>query len=594
MPRFLSGKAVYGLRWIILGIFFLTFYIYFFAFNKFHLFYLEQTQLFRFSGDYFRPFLEKPGEFILYLGEFLGQFFVNPYFGAGIVTLLAIAIYALFHLILKKLGTHAIVLSLMPLFFIASFQSNHLYKIGFTVGIILALSFANVYLLLTSNLKRYMIGGIAWLLLYHLSGGFALFASLLAVLFELFYFNSKTKWIHSIVIILVSIGFPYLAWRFIYLIPFQNAWFYPFPFWGVSRISLFAALLAYFPVIVLILSIYKQISKKEVLDVSWNYLSILGGGIIITIGTGLVITKAYDAKIEQFLGMDHYVQTEEWDKVVGLSESYIGANQLVVYYTNLALYKTGQFSNRMFDFPQHGISGLRLKWTRDEVTPFFGGEVFYHLNYINEANRWAFESMIANGLNPRSLKRMVLTSLINRHYEVATKYLNILDQTMFYKDWATRYKAYVTDTTQISQDRELAEKRHFLIKHDFIAYDLGLTELLQEHPDNNMAYEYMMAAFLLNKDIKSFADNVYRLKEFGYHEIPVNYEEALLFCMAYFKKDFVPRGYSIRSTTIQRKNDYIAQIARCGGDQNMAARVLYKQFGKTSWYYLHFAAQTDK
>ena len=75
MPRFLTEKIADRLRWIFLCILFLAFYFYFFSFNKFHLFYVEQTQLFRFSGDYFRPFLEKPGEFIFYLGEFFGQFF---------------------------------------------------------------------------------------------------------------------------------------------------------------------------------------------------------------------------------------------------------------------------------------------------------------------------------------------------------------------------------------------------------------------------------------------------------------------------------------------------------------------------------------
>jgi hypothetical protein len=594
MQRFLSEKIVYRLRWIILCILFLAFYIYFFSFNKFHLFYLEQTQLFRFSNYYFQPFLEKSGEFIFYLGEFLSQFFVNPYLGAGIVTLLATTIYFLSHLIFKKLGTNALVLSLIPVLFIAALQSNHLFKIGLTIGLIFALSFGYGYLQLTSNLKRYIIGGVAWLLLYHFSGSFALFASLLAVLFELLYFNSKTKWVKILAIILVSSGFPYLAWKFFYLITFRDAWFYPFPFWGVSRMPLFAALLVYFPVIILTLSVYKQIRKKEVLVVPWNYTSILAGSMVIIAGFMFVKTRAYDAKIEIFLGMDHYVQSEDWNKVIGLSKTYPGTNQLVLYYTNLALYKTGQFSDRMFDFPQHGINGLRLEWTRDEVTPFFGGEIFYHLNYINEAYRWAFESMVAKGLNPRSLKRLVLTSLINRHYEIAAKYLNILDQTMFYKDWATKYKAYVTDTTQISQNKELAEKRHFLAKHDFISYDLGLNELLQEHPENKMAFEYQMAAFLLNKDIKNFAANIYRLKELGYREIPVNYEEALLFCMTYFKRDLVPEGYSIRPATIQRKNDYIAQISRCGGDRELAARALHNQFGKTCWYYLHFAEQTDK
>lgn len=594
MQRFLSEKIAYRLRWIFLCILFLAFYFYFFTFNKFHLFYVEQTQLFRFSGDYFRSFLERPGEFIFYLGEFLSQFFVVQYLAAGIVTLLAVSIYFLTQLILKKLGIDALVLSFIPVLFIADLQSNHLFKIGLIVGIILALSFGYLYLRLTNNFYRYIIGGITWLLLYHLSGSFALFASILIILFELFYFNSKKRWIVILGIVLFSIGVPYLGWKFFYLIPFQNAWLYPLPFWGVSRMPLFGALLLYFPVVILILSIYKQIRKKEVWIVPWNYASILAASVIIIAGIVVVKIKAYDPKIEIFLGMDHYVQAEDWNKVIGLSKKYPGTNQLVLYYTNMALYKTGQFSTRMFDFPQRGINGLRLEWTRDEVTPFFGGEIFYHLNYINEAYRWAFESMVAKGLNPRSLKRLVQTSLINGQYEVAAKYLNILDQTLFYKDWATKYKSYVLDPTKISQDKELAEKRLFIAKNDFISYDLGLPELLKEHPENKMAFEYLMAVFLLNKDITSFAANIYRLKELGYHEIPVNYEEALLFCMTYFKKDLVPEGFSIRPATIQRKNEYIAQISRCGGNRDRAARELYKQFGNTCWYYLHFAEQNHK
>ncbi|MDD2306435.1 MAG: DUF6057 family protein [Prolixibacteraceae bacterium] len=593
MPRFLTEKIADRLRWIFLCILFLAFYFYFFSFNKFHLFYVEQTQLFRFSGDYFRPFLEKPGELVFYLGEFLSQFFVNPYLAAGIVTLLAVATYFLTHFIFEKLGINALVLSFIPVLFIAGFQSNHLFKIGLIVGVILALSFSYLYLRLTINLYRYIIGSVAWLLLYVLSGSFALFASVLIVLFELFYFNSKKKWIVILAIVLLSIGIPYLGWKFYYLIPFADAWFYPLPFWGVSRMPLFAALLLYFPVVVLVLSGYRQIRKKEALIIPWNYASILAGSAIIIAGIFVVKTKAYDPKIEIFLGMDHYVQAEDWNKVISLSKKYQGTNQLVMYYTNLALYKTGQFSTRMFDFPQRGIDGLRLEWTRDEVTPFFGGEIFYHLNYVNEAYRWAFESMVAKGLNPRSLKRLVQTSLINGQYEVASKYLNVLDQTLFYKDWATKYRTYVLDPAKISQNKELAEKMKFLAKNDFISYDLGLPLLLKEHPENKMAFEYLMAVFLLNKDITSFAANIYRLKELGYREIPVNYEEALLFCMTYFKRDLVPEGFSIRQATIQRKNEYIAQISRCGGDRDRAAKELYKQFGNTCWYYLHFAGQTQ-
>jgi len=598
MQRFLTGKIVDRLRWIFLCILFLAFYTYFFSRNKFHLFYLEQTQLFRFSGDYFKPFLEKPGELIFYLGEFLGQFFVSPYLGAGIVTLLAAIIFFLSHLIFKKLGINAFVLCIVPVLLIAALQSDHQFKPGLTIGVVFALSFAWLYLQIEDNAKRYILGAAGWLLLYYLSGGFALFASVLAVLFELFYFNTNRKWVNIIVLVIVSIGFPYLAWKFFYLIVFRDAWFYPFPFWGFSRMPLFAALPAYYLLIISGLSAYKKFAKVDALVFSWNYKTILGGSIILIAGFVLVLTKSYDRKTEILLGMDHYVQDENWNKVIELSKTYPGSNQLVLYYTNLALYKTGQMGDSMFDFHQSGIDGLRLEWKRNEVAPFFGGEVFYQLNYINEAYRWAFESMVAKGLNPRSLKRLVLTSLINRHHEIASKYLDKLNETQYYKDWAAKYKTYVSDTTKINQDADLSSRRRLLVKNDFISdahdYNLGLSELLNEHPENRMVFEYQMAAFLLNKDIKNFAANINRLKDLGYRQIPVNYEEALLFCMTYFKRNLVPEGYSVRPATIQRMKDYIAQLSGCGKDRELAARELYKQFGNTYWYYLHFAEQTQK
>lgn len=598
MRRILPERIVHHLRWVVVCLLFSIFYIYFFLFNQFHLAYLEQTQLFRFSRDYFQSYLEKPGELIFYCGEFLTQFFVNPYFGAGIVTLLAAIVSYLSCLIFKKLRANGMVWSIFPVLLMAALQSDHQFKIGLSVGLILSLLFAYSYLQLSGNVQRFIIGGIGWPLLYCLSGGFALFASVLLVLFELFYFKSKTKWIPLLGIFLVSIGFPYLGWKFFYLIIFRDAWFFPFPFWGASRIPLFAALLGYFPLMVLFVSAVKKVGRKDELAIPWNYATVSAGSIVIIGGFVLVKTNVYDSKAELLLGMDHYVQEQDWNKVIGLSKTYPGANQMILYYTNLALYKTGQMSDRMFDFKQHGISGLRLEWKRNEVTPFFGGEIFYHLNYMNEAYRWAFELMEAKGLNPRSLKRLVLTSLVNRQYELAAKYLNKLDESIFYKEWANRYRPYFSDTAQISQNRELAEKRRFLVKHDFISdahdYNLGLTQLLREHPQNRMAFEYLMAAFLLNKDIAGFAANIYRLKEMGYREIPVSYEEALLFCMVYFKKDLVPEGFSIRPSTIQRKNDYVAQLSGFGRDRKLAARELYKQFGKTYWYYLHFAEQSEK
>lgn len=591
MKRLLSGRNSSLLRYIFAGGSLVAFYFYFLLFNKFHLYYLEQTQLFRFSADYFQTFTKKPGDLIFYLGEFLTQFFVHSGLASLIVTLLAAAISFLVYLNFRKIGVKSVLISLLPAILIAALHSSHIYKVGLSVGIVLVLLFLYTYLRISSEKLRYLFGILGWMLLYYLCGALALYATIFLVLTEVLHFTEKARWIAIVVFIIGSVAIPFLGEKFLFIESGNDAWLYPLPISGVTRTPLYLALLVLLIVLYFGVLVYRRFSGKEIVEVQVNYKSITAACLVLAGGVVFIKYKAYDPKTEIFLGMDHCVQTGEWNKVLKLSHKYQGVNKLVLYYTNLALYKTGQMGDKMFDYPQRGIKGLQLEWTRDEVTPFFGGEIFYHLNYINEANRWAFESMVAKGLNPRSLKRLVLTNLINGQYKVAVKYLDLLDETMYYEDWSKKYRAYVDDPSKIDQDSELAQKRHFLVKADFISLNLGLNELLQEHPDNRMAFEYLMATFLLNKDIKNFAANIYRLKELGYKEIPVNYEEALLFCMAYFKKDLVPEGYQIRNATIQRKNDYIAQIAQCGGDRELAARKLYPQYGNTAWFYLHFADQ---
>lgn len=591
MQRFLSGRNSSLLRYLFGGGSFVAIYLYFLLFNKFHFFYLEQTQLFRFSGDYLHTFTKKPGDLIFYGGEFLTQFFVSSVSGALIVTLLVVTTSFLSYLIFWRVGVKSVLASLLPAVLIAALHSSHIYKTGLSVGIVLVLLFLYAYLRINSEKLRYLFGILGWMLLYYLSGALALYATAFIVLAEIMYFTAKTKWIAVVLFFVVSAAVPVIGAKYIFFEPGHDAWLYPLPISGVTRAPLFQALLALILVLYSCVLVYRRISGKEIVEVPVNYKSIVAACLVLAGSVVFITYKAYDPKTEIFLGMDHYVQTGEWNKVLKLSQKYQGVNKLVLYYANLALYKTGQMGDKMFDYPQRGMKGLQLEWTRDEVTPFFGGEIFYHLNYINEANRWAFESMVAKGLNPRSLKRLVLTNLINGQYKVAVKYLDLLDETIYYKEWSKKYRAYVDDPSKIDQDSELAQKRHFLIKSDFISLNLGLNELLREHPDNRMAFEYLMATFLLNKDIKGFSDNIYRLKELGYNEIPVNYEEALLFCMAYFKKDLVPEGFQVRNATVQRKNDYIAQIAQCGGDRDLAARKLYPQYGNTAWFYLHFGDQ---
>ena len=150
---------------------------------------------------------------------------------------------------------------------------------------------------------------------------------------------------------------------------------------------------------------------------------------------------------DMMLGVDHYAQIEQWDKILRISEKYEGYNTLMIYYTNLALYNTGKLLDNMFDYPQIGSQGLRLRWQRN-LNLFFGGEVFSQLSYNNESIHWAFESLVAVGMNPRSLKKLSVGFYVNGNDEIAEKYLSILKKTLFYRKWAQQHIRYLVTSAQ--------------------------------------------------------------------------------------------------------------------------------------------------
>jgi hypothetical protein len=292
---------------------------------------------------------------------------------------------------------------------------------------------------------------------------------------------------------------------------------------------------------------------------------------------------------DMMLGADHYTQNAEWDKLLKLSDRYPGYNTLVIYYTNLALYKSGKLMDKMFSYPQIGSQGLRLKWQRN-LNLFFGGEVFSQLAYNNESIHWAFESLVAKGLNPRSLKKLTVGCIVNGNYDIAGKYLSLLNRTIFYRNWARRHIRYLHDPDLAEEDIEITRYRNLLARSNFFSEvnGLNLQDLLKNHPENHMAYEYLLASLLLDRNLDDFAKVVLNMKSYGYETLPLHIEEALIFFNFYEKKEVIPEGYSFRQETIDKFNDYARLYTRFRNNRDVAALELGKKYGKTYWYYLQF------
>ena len=578
-------------------LFFASFFLYFFLFNRYHLAFQEQIQLFRYDWDYFTDFLARPGGLSFYLGAFFCQFYLVPVAGVFIVTLTGVTICLLTSYIFRKHNIFGILWSILPVLLVVALNNDYLYNIGYSIGFILALSFTAIYISIRKDYIRYTAGIISWFFLYFLTGGFSLLTAVLFIVHELLYTKEHRRFFIAIGYATVAVSFPYLAWYYIYFIPISDTWLYPvlFPFNGITKILLLI-LLAYFPLLLILVKIWLVLSKKSQLLFSWNWKIVIVGMILLLAFSWGIKKYSYDNKTEALFKIDYYVQHSEWRKALKDATRYPGTNRLITYFSNLSLYKTGQMDDSLFYFNHTGKDDLWLEWPGGKLSLFFGSEIFYHLGYFNEAYRRAYDAMVLTGQNPRSLKILAKISIVNGDEVLAEKHLEILNQTLFYRKWSRNYQRLIPNPDLMQKDQEIMEKRRLLLDSDFLVDtndpDMTLLYLLQQHPDNRMAYEYFISSLLLDKNITAFISYIPSLKFYNFKEIPVHYEEAMLVYMSQIQKNIVPEGYKIRESTIRSFkeyfNDYSNARSSYSGDLNLMAQKLYKNYGKTYWYYLHF------
>lgn len=203
---------------------------------------------------------------------------------------------------------------------------------------------------------------------------------------------------------------------------------------------------------------------------------------------------------------------------------------------NLALCEKGVIGNRLFEFYQNGGQGLIPKFERDFTTPLSTAEIFLRLGMVNTCQRYIFEAQEAipnYRKSGRMIKRLAETNIINGDYEVARKYLELLQNSLFYKSFADDALTYLNNEDKINNHKFWGEIRKIRYTDDFLFSEaepdqmFGL--LLMKNASNRMACDYLISYVLLEKDLQKFL-NYYRLcGEAGYKILPLYYQQALIF-----------------------------------------------------------------
>jgi len=624
MSRYRTGAYIMLALFALLVIFWLG------QFNRYHvLYYQEQMQLFRFNWFYFHSYWIKPGGIAGYVGTFLTQFYFYPWIGATIVSCLLAGVYLLFDSICSRNGKtgYFFVVLFIPVFLLLMAFVNQHFMLSYLVGLMIGLVGFRIYITFKKPV-RYISGFVLYLIIYIVAAGNAMLFVVLVLLYELFVGTSKNpklcvtfprqnahllqvnsafasvtsldfgvfrsslvdkqNYIYLITLVIWAVVIPFLAYHFVYTVNPREAFFALTPadflFPGVVNVSAWLSIPFLY---VCWIWVGGKVQRWQ--PVVWKM--ILSCLLVAGMCAGS-ISLVSNRRAETLTSMAFRIQNNNWERTIQLGKSYPFSNEMISYFTNIALAELGQLPYRLFQYDQTGPTGLFLEWDKSYFTILYIGEVYYRLGLIQEAEHSAFETMVGNTVehNSLALRRLVTTSIIMRDTALFNKYIRLFEQTLFYRQWAGYQREYMAAALADSAYILPGAPQMALCDNFFLRYarpDFVLNKLLENNPNHRLAFEYLMAWYLLDKDVESFKKGMdLYFDRFSYSDIPVHFEEALMVYQQVNPSLNILERYPISNQTRERFNSYINSYQAVRTQQQLAG--LHQQYGNTYWFYLHF------
>ena len=100
-----------------------------------------------------------------------------------------------------------------------------------------------------------------------------------------------------------------------------------------------------------------------------------------------------------------------------------------------------------------------------------------------------------------------------------------------------------------------------------------LMALLMHNNRNRMAFEYLMAHYLLTGQLDKIAQNISALEHFGYERIPEHYAEAVLLESQMTGRPPHLFGWTIEADVQSRFREFVRLTSGPGNDPDAAAKV---------------------
>ena len=536
---------------------------------------------------FLEPFLGRPGGLANYAGVFLAQFNCLNWLGALVFVMseCVVLLAALFCLARIRGGPPGFV-AVVPLFVLLLLRNRYGCPVpAMSIGLFLALAASATHILLPWRRPWLLtaVSGLVCGLLFWLAGIWS--ALLFAVLCCLFVFSRMQNWLAALGCLVLALAAPLLAIGVgnLRMAGLVNPWGE-----GVDW-ALAAALYASVPIAGAVLALLPKsaTSPSAPRPGGCSQAARLGRAVVVLafLFGWVAIWLTFDRHRKLLAEIDYDASCGQYEAVLAAARQAKALNDPAKVRVQRALYHTGRLAEDLFSIHsliEEGLSGKTGEGCRARSQPLF------ELGLVNDAEHMACEALVLEGPRPDLLRLLARINLVKDRPRAAQVFLNVLSLIPFQGERAN--DAWPTTDAQITTaERAMLAPMHAPgltndVLHDGLPVGRLLEVLLASHPTNQMAFEYLMADYLLSLDLKAAVEHLRLLDNFDYARFPRPYEEALLLFQELAGVKAGLKGRTIRPETAERFRQFKAAASEWEGQAEGPAAIAAR-FGDTYWGY---------
>lgn len=573
--------------WLIASL--LVFY-YFLVFGVFVFRYQEESQLFipalwNVSEQYLVP-----GGFIAFVGQFLIQCYHLPMFSVLVNTALLISVCAVINRLLQEYNNYCynFPLSLIPVCWLMNVGIRNNYLIDGNVALLLMLLSVIPLLYMKDRIMITLYSLFSTVLLFVLGGNIAIYYSIFLSVYSItLHAKSNLRFypLASLFPALIVLLFPVELGLYV---PFTEA-FKPEEYLEIQLLPdyyinyawmIFCVILLVVVFISFALSFLNSKTKKDIASV------LCFGALFFTLSCNMPDNT--DKQNRMLNELSFLSDEEQWDAIINKYKNRNINDYISLNYLNMALAKKGMLAENMFAFDQKGPKSLVAPWNRTLYMDNLLCDIHFMTGDLAMSESYALDAMTQSkrGGNTRALRRLVQINLLRGEYALAGKYIALLEQMPFYKEWADEYSGYLSEPERMSDNPELKGKILPPDSLDNLMSLMTTEKLWNVHTaENRIGWEYLGCYYLLDKNLSKF--NSY-IEESGVEHLPRHFQEALLI----EGSDSVSNNL-VSDKTRQRFESFrkvMAHFSKNNGDVS----AIYNEFGDTYWFYYYFKIFKNK